>query len=327
MDEFIKKALILFLIFTFSRAFAENNIGNAHVLRNFEENKKVFKLLLPKMIQLKNEVVGAELKTVATFAAQYDRKNWNLFINNVWVNKVKNTNGKMIFDISITNTITSFKVHTIGPNGEVEMEEVLIEVPKWKSILDNERKEIQKRSYFITSLGYSKIDYKETALPKSEKTFYNLKIDYQLPYWNLSMGGRYTFLPAETKNSNEEVTFLDLNVGTAYTLPIVEFPWKMNIGFNIFYANVLNDKYSVGYHDLLGVELAPSIQRSFRNGDLFQVALNYSKEKFGAGLNWYHMLGHNHPIVFMFNYEKLNTKTGHIKASKEGLHFNIGYGW
>ena len=104
--------------------------------------------------------------------------------------------------------------------------------------MQKERTHPIKRSFTVTSIGYSKLNYLETGHPKSEKTFTNFKFDYALPYWNLFTSGRYTFLPLEKKNTNEELTFVDLDLHSAFRIPGVSFPWRLNLAAGIFYNNI-----------------------------------------------------------------------------------------
>ncbi len=299
----------------------------ANIIRNYQETKRIEKLYLPKLIILKNIEYGVELKTVATFAARFERKGWNLFIGDSWTYKADQKSMTFSFDIPIENIITSFKIHAIGPGGEIEVEHILVEVPKWKELLSSERQDFNKRSYLVTTLGYTTLVYREDNHPTSDKTFVNLKLEYQLPFWNLAISSRYGFMPIDATNTSEGTTFIDVDLRSGYTLPFLGFPWKMGVGAGVYYSNIMENKVTVGYKDMLGVELNYSLQRMFRNGDLFTLFLKYSRDKQGIDLAWYKQLKINHPFIFKIDYEKIKTEYNSINISSKAFYLNIGYGW
>ncbi len=304
----------------------------AQLIRHYDQQLRVPNLSLPQEIELKYIDEGARLLSIVKLAGRYApdaQGDWTLFINDKIVYRTKNDKHAFIFDIEIQSPITSFKVHAVGSDGEIIMERVMIEIPRWKEMMIKEKKERKKkRSYLSTSLGYTTLNYKEGSNSSSiDKTFLSTQIDYQLPYWNLATSGRFSFLPLSEGRNDENMKILDLAVRSGYTLPITNFPWKASLLLELFYSTVFNSKGLLGYTDLYGLAVMPALQRLFRNGDIALAYIKVAVDKKAAAIRWYHLLKNKHPLITTLEYENLKTKHNDIDIAAKQFLLNIGYGW
>ncbi len=319
--------LLVFVIHisSFSSILASDYIGE--VIRNSNKNKRISKLYIPHTIELKNIKKGAKLVTIAVLAARYEQEDSNLFVNNKWIKRSIDKNKIFTFEIPVFDILSSFKIHAVSPTGKVVVETVLIEVPRWKNIMKKERQNIKKRAYFVTSLGYSTYSYKETNIDQSNLTFTNLRFDYQSPFWNISTTARYSIYPIGSNNSDKKLRFIDIDLRSGYTLPFVPFPWKFSLLAGVFYSNMIDNKKTIGYKDLIGMEFYPTVQKIYRKGHIASLYCKISADKRGAGFTWYHMLRNHHPVVLMFDYERIDAKYNTIRIDSDVYHLNIGYGF
>jgi len=260
--------------------------------------------------------------------------------------------GNFLVRVPIAGAKTSLSFTSIDAWGRTSSTPVLIEIPEWAEI-QSELREVQssRRFHWHLNAGLTHLDYSQGGSPEISSWLISTGagIEYWLTpdKWNLSLSGYFTPLPLTTTPSGYSILFLGINARAGYVVSGITAPWRLTLMAGGYYATTFTSAASsssgigpLGYVNIGGPELYPTISRTFYSGsslstyfkfspisDQFTV-LSFSNREIASGLSYNfapNSAGRNFSL--MFDWANLTVQDVGVKASSTTLSFGMGYRW
>jgi len=302
----------------------ENNVT---ILRDPRGTNQIKGLYLDKKSHYKNIERDGKRQSIVLIKARFERKGWNLFYKNKWIYKDHVPAHEFYIETTIEDNLSSFQIHSIGPEGEIERETILVKTPSFSKALLEEELSQKRRSFFIPTIGVKGISFNEIEFEKSNQHYQTIGVGLNLPFGNIGIEALYAFYPLNHRSDPEQFNPLDVALHTGYYFNFPDFPWKVGLEAGLFYSTIIKNKKSKGYENVLGFEIKPIIQKLFRNGHILGLSGKLSSKKIGGGVSFIYNWLNRYPIYISAEYERWDFHYKAKKIDNESYLFSIGRGF
>lgn len=241
----------------------------------------------------------------------------------------KSGKGPFELTIALEKDTTLFQVTAVSSTGTVETEFKVLIVPRLK-FLSGERK--ARRHIVTVSIGPSTLNYSEvygrTLTRTLNQVSLTLKAAYNYllapPNWDLGINAYITALPLTststgTSSANETARFVGANARLGYSIPFIKEPWKLSILAGWYYTTTIVSNNAMGYQNLMGPQIFPTIRRVLKSGDAVFAYFKYApitsdglfeflgpnSREIAAGFGWVHPMKNGTPLSISFDFASL----------------------
>lgn len=230
---------------------------------------------------------GEDVQPVITIEGELNRAGWYVVSDSDILEKGTGEHS-FTFDIPLIGKITPVEVVAIGPNGEVELERIVIRFEASKESRKIVAAAPPKRQFVTASLGPTVISYKETRVPDFSMYALTAKFSYTAlilpPKWDFAANTFFTLLPLSSNIPDVTVRFLGINFRFGYVLQSIPQPWSVSLLAGYYYVTTFVSPPSLGFVNLAGPQFFPVVRRKFRNGDAAYAYLKFSPLTNGVSL-------------------------------------------
>lgn len=290
-------------------------------------------------LEVQTEIVDGKSQEFVILRGKYSQpKKWALIVN---TDKVK-VGDDGHFEVKMPcqgNEKLDLQLKAIGPFGEVEGEEVSIELIR---IRDPEQNISSNKIVVVPELGLSTISYQETGISNYSEIALTAKVSARRqifsPRWDLGVNTYFTLLPLK-KSTDVTVRFLGANLRVGYVFPFFQPLWKLTLYGGGYYTTMFVTKNQFGFDNMGGPQLFPMLQRTLKNDQLLRGYLkistvstdktnslfSFKSRELAVGLTYVRPLSNRHLLSVSADLAQL--KLTFAKATIQSTSFTLGCGY
>jgi hypothetical protein len=292
----------------------------------------------------------------AILAGRYLRPMWTLSVNNQIIHP--DAKGKFVYQTPATDEDLTIPIIAIGPLGEIEKDKITIYFSKWKAQRASQPPPTKKRFFLTPGLSVTQITHLESNVSQYSSLALTGKIsaNYLIfpPRWDLGITTFATLMqftkPSGVYFSDRDETvdvgirYFGLNVRLGYVFPSVPEPWKLALYGGYYYTTMIVTPKVMGFENLGGPQLYPSIRRSFKKGNAVAAyakyspvssnfaLLNFSNREIAAGGAYIHPRKNGHSISISVDYSNIHfflvdADDNPVTVNTTTLSLGVGYGF
>lgn len=200
---------------------------------------------------------------------------------------------------------------------------------------------LPEANHFFPQVGIVRHNYQQD-ITQYESTDLNLIIGYRRVLngpWHFDSDANVTLLTMEQKGSNSTTRFAELNLRAGYSIPIFDEPWRFTLFGGVYAATMIVDQDRYGYQPLVMPQLYPEMRRVFQGGNILSFYAKWvptnqdvgkwlegSEQAFSVGGRWGIPGIYGHPLMFNFEWGKLNYKPKNSQSLIHSEAITLGIG-
>jgi hypothetical protein len=216
----------------------------------------------PNSIQIVSAPLGTELRWYAQLQGNFARSDWSL-IHEATPLSPDPSNGFFEVRIPVLGTAAEARITAVGPLGEVEEEDLRIQIPDFKHNQDDGEVSRPKTLFPNTNLGVTSVAYSETtradysalALTARASVLYLIAP----PRWEVALAGFGT-LTWLSQSAPDSLRFFGMSLRGGYVLPLEGTRWRVSFLTGLYYTTTFVPADRFGFRNMLGPQLYPNFR-------------------------------------------------------------------
>ena len=291
-----------------------------------------------------------DAKPVVTLEGSLRAPDWPLLLLPDGKNiPVVETNGHFQVRISIAQPNSAIYLAAVAPNGQVFKAKVSLTVRDWQQV----KAKIQdsglalSRFHWTFGAGLTYLDYTQDGIPSISSILISTKgsLEYRFrpDTWSIGLSGYLSSLPLASSPSGYSLSFLGINARVGYLFPETDSGWRLGLMAGYYYATTFASSVSTtsfGYANLGGLQLYPTLSRSYGSGssailyfkispvsDQFTI-LSLSNREIASGLTYqFRPDARQRGFSLGLDWANLVVYQAGVQGSSTTLSMSAGYRW
>jgi hypothetical protein len=196
----------------------------------------------------------------------------------------------------------------------------------------------ERKDFVSVTGGFDYVNYTELGyIPFTEENFGIRGFYTRVLNRSISVNvGAYYSIPIHSSQPGTSLSFFDLNGRFGYSPDSLSEPWKLTLFAGGNYFRTLGSAF--GY-DILGPQLYPYLERTFKSGNSMNAYFKFSplmgtgspftlsNREIAGGVGYSYRLKSGHPMNFNLDYSQINFEYQGLSVSQSIASFSVGYGF
>jgi len=191
----------------------------------------------------------------------------------LYLNQRVPTNSQGIFAIKVpvVGEKQEFSVLEVDSLGDVKAQQSELLFPEWKALMEPAPHTLPKKNYSLSpGIGFTTISYQQSGWPGLVEFVLTGKLsaDYSLgDHWDIGANLFGTVLPLFANPAGNTIQFFGGNLKTGYKVSLSsQNAWVLKILAGYYFSTTVASTSGIGYQNVQGPELYPSLTYHFSNG-------------------------------------------------------------
>ncbi len=302
--------------------------GRIHDLR-FEEDLSLVRI----------ESSGLGLQSSISFTGFYVRRDWKLFIGDHEISL--NPYGAFKVDVIVYPGKNSYLFKAVGPNGEVETQEVFLTGNAVGAVPETVEKRVDKNWFLFPGVSVSSIQTTQTGredystLALTGKVSFNYRIVPRK--WDLGANAFGTLLQF-TKNTDKSARYFGANARLGYFFPPISSDLFISLYAGYYFSSTFVTDNYFGFKNVGGPQIYPAVRKVLANGNVLAWYFKFSpiasslslmtlsNNEIASGLSYSVILSGDHSLGIGIDYSSLTLSSDLATCKTKSLSLGVQYG-
>lgn len=268
----------------------------------------------------------------------------NLITTNKVLVKDRAQNRKFQLEIEISGPTTGVQFFGVDPYGAISTEQVIIQTTGWECGVSRRSIHRAGQGRLTTSLGLMFLSYQQSYIQDFSQTALTAKVSYSRRLksesrWELGLLGFGTLMPLSSNREGVALRFLGLNSRIGYYLLRGETtPWRLAIFSGAYYTTTFSQGESIGYENLFGLQLFPTLSRALQGGRQISTYLKFApvnggvkfpskltNREFAVGLAYSFLVRTSNWMSLSLDWAQLKADVAGRKVESTSTTASLGY--